>query len=89
LGRRLRSRRRFGRQRQVNARVPFHPEAKRALERCLVEARELGHGYVGTEHLLLAILSDRHGPACQVLASYGVDHLVARTRVIDLLRRAS
>lgn len=88
-GQRRSGRRRSGRRRRVDVRVRFRPEAKRALERCLVEARELGHRYVGTEHLLLAILSERHGPAYQVLTSYGVDHSVARTRVVALLRRAS
>jgi ATP-dependent Clp protease ATP-binding subunit ClpA len=77
------------RQRPASVRVPFGPDAKRMLERCLAEARELGHGYIGTEHMLLAILADRHGPAYQALASYGLDYPAARAQVVDLLRRAS
>ncbi len=69
--------------------LPFRAETKQVLQLALVEARDLGHRFLGTEHLLLAILSAGRGPAYDLLASYGVDHAGARRAVLACLRRAS
>lgn len=69
--------------------LPFRPEGKQVLERALVEARDLGHPFLGTEHVLLAVLSAGRGPAYDLLACYGVDHAGARRAVLACLRRAS
>lgn len=68
---------------------PMRGETKKVLERCLTEARDLRHNYIGTEHVLLAILGLRHGPAWQVLASYDIDQVMVRAQVVRLLRQAS
>ncbi|HSV68139.1 MAG TPA: Clp protease N-terminal domain-containing protein [Mycobacteriales bacterium] len=68
--------------------VPLRPESRQVLARSIREARELGHHLVGTEHLLLAILAGRRGPAYDLLRSYGVDYATARSRTLELLRRA-
>jgi ATP-dependent Clp protease ATP-binding subunit ClpA len=65
--------------------VPFTPRAKKALELSLREALALGHHYIGTEHLLLGLLSEGHGVAAQVLAQAGVGHARVQKRVLDLL----
>jgi len=56
----------------------WSPSARNALDRAAVEARELGHGYVGTEHALLALVSAERGVAAEVLADLGV----ARERML-------
>lgn len=53
--------------------IPFTPRAKRILEFALEESRKLGHGYQGTEHLLLAIIRDGEGVANRVLENLGLD----------------
>ena len=63
--------------------IPFSPRAKRVLEHSIEESRDLGHGYVGTEHLLLAILDeDDGGPTAKVFEDKGV--IMSRLK-IDLL----
>lgn len=52
--------------------IPFTPRAKKALELALREALQLGHNYIGTEHLLLGVLREQEGLAVQTLASLGV-----------------
>jgi ATP-dependent Clp protease ATP-binding subunit ClpC len=64
--------------------TPFSPGAKKALELSLREANQLGHNYIGTEHLLLGLIREGGGPA-QLLAAAGVDHDRARQQVIELL----
>jgi ATP-dependent Clp protease ATP-binding subunit ClpA len=89
---RLRRRRRFrfGRVRhRVPLTLPFRPETTQILGRAPGEARELGHPFLGTEHLLLAVLAVGRGPAYDLLASYGIDHAGARRAVLECLRRAS
>ena len=65
--------------------IPFTPRAKKVLELSLREALALGHTYIGTEHLLLALLREGHGVAAQVLVRLGVDHARVRDRTLDLL----
>ena len=67
--------------------IPFTPRAKKALELSLREALALGHTYVGTEHLLLSLLSDEHGIAARVLAGLGASHARAQERVVDLVNQ--
>ncbi len=65
--------------------VPFTPRAKRVLELALDEARQLGHNYVGTEHILLGLIREGEGVAAQVLKNLGVDLESARKQVFSLL----
>jgi ATP-dependent Clp protease ATP-binding subunit ClpA len=65
--------------------IPFTPRAKKVLELALREALQLGHNYIGTEHLLLGLLREGEGVACQVLTALGVDLAVARARVVQML----
>jgi ATP-dependent Clp protease ATP-binding subunit ClpC len=67
-------------------RPPFTTGAKRVLECSLREALELGHNYIGTEHLLLGLLREGDGVAARVLAESGVTLTEARTRVRDTLK---
>jgi ATP-dependent Clp protease ATP-binding subunit ClpC len=65
--------------------IPFTPPAKKVLELSLREALDLGHTYIGTEHLLLGLIREDEGVAAQVLAGFGVDLHRARQQVIVLL----
>ncbi|CAA7039330.1 unnamed protein product [Microthlaspi erraticum] len=65
--------------------IPFTPRAKRVLEFSLEEARQLGHYYIGTEHLLLGILREGEGVAARVLKSLGLDLNDVRTQVILMI----
>ena len=65
--------------------IPFTPRAKKAMELSLREALALGHHYIGTEHLLLALLREGQGVAAQVLTRLGADHAQVRERVLGLL----
>jgi prophage maintenance system killer protein len=65
--------------------IPFTPRAKKVLEGSLREALQLGHNYIGTEHLLLGLLREGEGVAAQVLARFGVDHARLREQVLGLL----
>jgi ATP-dependent Clp protease ATP-binding subunit ClpC len=64
--------------------IAFTPQAKKVLELSLRESMQLGHQYIGTEHILLALISEGGG-AAQLLASAGVDLDRARQQVIELL----
>jgi hypothetical protein len=64
---------------------PFTPRAKKVLELSLREALQLGHNYIGTEHLLLGVLREGEGVAVQVLATLGADKVRLREQVIVLL----
>ncbi|MBF6494941.1 Clp protease N-terminal domain-containing protein [Nocardia cyriacigeorgica] len=63
--------------------VPFDPEAKKVLELTFREALRLGHNYVGTEHLLLALLEHENGTG--VLSGLGIDKAVAEAHLVELL----
>ncbi len=65
--------------------IPFTPRAKKVLELSLREALQLGHNYIGTEHLLLGLIREGEGVAAQVLALLGLDLSLARREVIQLL----
>jgi prophage maintenance system killer protein len=67
------------------AHIPFTPRAKKALSLALREALELGHHYIGTEHILLGLIREGDGVAAQVLAKLGADHHQVRSAVIALL----
>ncbi|NET40998.1 ATP-dependent Clp protease ATP-binding subunit [Okeania sp. SIO2B3] len=67
------------------AEIPFTPRVKRMLEVSLEEARKLDHNYIGTEHLLLALLQDSEGVAAKVLDNLGVDRSKIRTQIIRSL----
>lgn len=62
--------------------IPFDPRAKMALEQSVRESRQLGHAYVGTEHILLGLVSDADGPAAQILAELGADYRDVRGRTL-------
>ena len=64
---------------------PFTPRAKKVLELSLREALQLGHNYIGTEHMLLGLVREGEGVAAQVLQSHGADLPRVRQQVIQLL----
>jgi ATP-dependent Clp protease ATP-binding subunit ClpA len=65
--------------------IPFTPRAKKVLELSLRESKELGHSYVGTEHLLLGLIREGDGVAGQVLVRLGANLNRVRPQVIQLL----
>ena len=65
--------------------IPFTPRAKKVLELSLREALQLGHNYIGTEHILLGLIREGEGVAAQVLARMGADLSQVRQEVIQLL----
>jgi hypothetical protein len=65
--------------------IPFTPRAKKVLELSLREALQLGHNYIGTEHILLGIVREGEGVAAQVLARLGADLSRVRHAVLELL----
>ena len=69
----------------VAVEIPFTPRAKRVLELSLEEARQLGHNYIGTEHLLLGLIREGEGVAARVLENLSVDLTKVRTQVIRML----
>jgi len=69
----------------VAVEIPFTPRAKRVLELSLEEARQLGHNYIGTEHLLLGLIREGEGVAARVLENLALDLSKIRTQVIRLL----
>ena len=72
-------------QRSPTGHIPFTPPAKKALELSLQEAVQLGHNYIGTEHLLLSLLREGEGVAAQVLADLGAGYAQVREQVLGLL----
>ena len=69
----------------VEGHIPFTPRAKRVFELSLREALQLGHNYIGTEHLLLGLLKEGEGVAAQVLTKQGADLAQVRQTVIQML----
>ena len=65
--------------------IPFTPRAKKVLELALREALQLGHKYIGTEHILLGLIREGEGVAAQVLVKLGADLSRVRQKVIQLL----
>ncbi|MDD5634208.1 MAG: ATP-dependent Clp protease ATP-binding subunit, partial [Candidatus Omnitrophica bacterium] len=65
--------------------IPFTPRAKKVIELAMDEARNLGHNYIGTEHLLLGLIREGDGVASQVLINEGLDLKTVRDEVMNLL----
>jgi ATP-dependent Clp protease ATP-binding subunit ClpC len=65
--------------------IPFTPKAKKVIELSMDEARNLGHNYIGTEHLLLGLIREGDGVASQVLINLGLDLKTVRDEVMNLL----
>jgi ATP-dependent Clp protease ATP-binding subunit ClpC len=72
-------------QHAVAAHIPFTPQAKQVLRLALSESLQLGHNYIGTEHLLLGLMQEKDGVAAQVLADAGADLGRVRAEVVRLL----
>nr|YP_009393599.1 Clp protease ATP binding subunit [Bostrychia simpliciuscula]ARW62161.1 Clp protease ATP binding subunit [Bostrychia simpliciuscula] len=69
----------------VAVEIPFTPRAKRVLELSLEEARQLGHNYIGTEHLLMGLVREGEGVAARVLENLAVNVTSIRAEVIQML----
>jgi ATP-dependent Clp protease ATP-binding subunit ClpC len=69
--------------------IPFTPRVKRIFETALNEARQLGHNYIGTEHILLGLIQDDEGVAAKVLQNLGIDRPRVRTQVIRAVGEAA
>lgn len=65
--------------------IPFTPRAKKAIEMALREALQLGHNYIGTEHLLLGLIREGETAASEILASEGIDIDLARKAILEKL----
>jgi len=74
-----------GKKKPQSMHIPFTPRAKKILELSLREALQLGHNYIGTEHLLLGLVREGEGVGAQVLAKLGADRARARQAVLQLL----
>jgi ATP-dependent Clp protease ATP-binding subunit ClpC len=72
-------------QHPLSGHVPFTPRAKKVLELSLREAKQLGHNYIGTEHLLLGLIREGEGVAAQVLLTLSGDLSRVRQQVLQLL----
>src|SRR6187455_1874202 len=72
-------------QQSPSGHIPFTPRAKKVLELSLREALQLGHNYIGTEHILLGLIREGEGVAAQVLVKLGADLNRVRQQVIQLL----
>jgi ATP-dependent Clp protease ATP-binding subunit ClpC len=72
-------------QAEIGGHIPFSPRAKKVLELSLREALQLGHNYIGTEHVLLGLIREGEGVAAQVLRELGADLNGVRQTVIQLL----
>ncbi len=73
----------------VSGDIPFTPKAKKVIELATDEARNLGHNYIGTEHLLLGLIREGEGVASQVLTNLGLDLNKVRQEVMSLLGAAT
>ncbi len=69
--------------------IPFTPKAKKVIELAMDEARNLGHNYIGTEHLLLGLIRENEGVASQVLLNLGLDLNKVRKEIMELLGTTS
>ena len=73
----------------VPAEIPFTPKVKRVFEQSFQEARQIGHNYIGPEHLLLGLIQAGEGVAVKVLENLGVDPSKVQTQVIQALGEAA
>ncbi len=78
-----------GPQPTVSGDIPFTPKAKRAIELAMEEARQLGHNYIGTEHLLLGLVKEGEGVASEVLTNLGLSVDKVRDEVMQILGSAT
>jgi ATP-dependent Clp protease ATP-binding subunit ClpC len=79
-----------GRGRDVpSGHIPFTPRAKKVLELSLREALQLGHEYIGPEHILLGVITEGHGVAVEVLRLLGAPPEQVRARVLELIPETS
>jgi len=67
--------------------IPFTPRAKKVLELALREALQMGHNYIGTEHILLGLLREGEGVAARVLNSLGISLEIAKGKIKDVLSK--
>jgi ATP-dependent Clp protease ATP-binding subunit ClpA len=72
-------------QQALSGHIPFTPRAKEVLELSRREASQLGHNYIGTEHILLGLVREGDGVAAQVLVKLGADLKTVRQQVIQLI----
>jgi ATP-dependent Clp protease ATP-binding subunit ClpC len=72
-------------QHELSGHIPFTPRTKRVLELSLRESQQLGHDYIGTEHILLGLIREAEGVAAQVLVKLGADLNRVRQQVLQLL----
>jgi len=72
-------------QQRPSGHIPFTPRAKKVLELSLREALQLGHDYIGTEHILLGLIREGEGVAAQVLVRLGADLNLVRQKVVELV----
>jgi ATP-dependent Clp protease ATP-binding subunit ClpC len=75
----------LGQQATPSGHIPFTPRAKKVLELSLREALQMGHNYIGTEHILLGLIREGEGVGCQVLVRLGADLVTVRQQVIQIL----
>ena len=73
----------------VAVEIPFTPRAKRVLEASIEEARNLSHNYIGTEHLLLALLAEEDGVATRALENLGIDLSQVRSEVLSQISQSA
>jgi ClpA/ClpB-like protein len=64
---------------------PFTPRAAACLEKALAEALQLGHNYIGTEHILLGLFTDPDGYAARIMSDAGIERDAIRARIIEML----
>jgi ATP-dependent Clp protease ATP-binding subunit ClpC len=76
-------------QQAPSGQIPFTPRAKKALELSLREALNMGHNYIGTEHILLGLIREGEGVAAQVLVKLGADLNRVRQQIIEMLPGAA
>jgi ATP-dependent Clp protease ATP-binding subunit ClpA len=69
----------------VPGHIPFTPRAKKVLELALRESKQLGHNYIGTEHILLGVLREGEGVAAEVLRKLGAELGAVRQQVVKVL----
>ena len=70
----------------VASEIPFTPRAKRVLEMAVQEGKDIGQNYVGTEHILLALLAEEDGVAIRTIEKLGVDIVQLRKKTLDLIK---
>ncbi|NQT06582.1 MAG: ATP-dependent Clp protease ATP-binding subunit [Candidatus Omnitrophica bacterium] len=73
----------------ISGDIPFTPKAKRAIELSMEEARQFGHNYIGTEHLLLGLIKEGEGVASEVLTNLGLDANKVKDEVMQILGSAT